>query len=101
MGRVPSRVAVTLSIPEGSSSSYAEVLGEAVRVKVEGAEVSGVLLPSFCIRRSVFGGLRRRVVATDRFADCLSAHFGKRVKMAWPRKFGELRVKGLVVSISS
>lgn len=42
MERVPSRAAVALSIPEGSTSTYAEVLREAVQVDIKGTEISGV-----------------------------------------------------------
>lgn len=36
----------------------------------------------------------------DRLADRLSAHFRDKMKVTRPRKFGEVRIRGLVASVA-
>lgn len=95
---MPSRAAVTLHVTE-SAFTYAEVLREAVKIVPENEVVSGIR-PRLSASGGVILEVPGETAVADRLAGCLAAHFGDRVRVARPQKYGEIRVKGLVTSIT-
>lgn len=102
--RLPASAAVTLTVPEGSDVTYAQVMSTAkARVKLADCGITEVRQ-----KRAINGGLVLEVVGADsaakadQLAKCMSSALSDLgVKVSRPVKMGELRVMGLDESISA
>lgn len=102
-GRPPKTAAVTLTVPEGSRLTYAEAMSRA-REQIKLADLG---IASVRPKRAVTGGLILEIPGADgaqkadRLAEAMAGIFeGSEARIARPLKKTELRVTGLIESVT-